>query len=509
MAATQPRASEHDENEDDEANDSKETADQGDDDSGESDHKLHSVNDEYANDDKDGDRDDKKDSKHKDGDRDDKKDSKHESSPLSEFAVKLFQTVSKEYEASDKSFFMSPFSVWQTLNLAYYGSAGDTKKQLKDELYRGQKETDYKKMGADLQHLVKVIDVMNKIYITKESQLKKSILDNMIKAIIHDPNKLCKHIRVADCNNDDVKESCPNLCRESAAAAGNSDKSVSQLKDYIMPVDFHATTEVVDIINNDVSDATKGLIPTIIEKDFLISDTKMVIVNAIHFKADWKTKFDKKLTSKEEFHYLEGKEKQTEKVDMMKITTYFNFTKSKAFDCSIVEVPYLIHGAHEHKSSMSMYVFLPDEGKTVNDLMEKMGPKQLLHELPKLRRQKVKLNLPKFKMEVTIENELKKGLKTMGLFNMFDESKADFSEFFEKKISGLYVSKIIHKAMVEIDEEGTTAAAAMALGLATRSRGPDTMPFICNKPFVFMIVDKKYYNPIFTGVFKNPKHVQT
>ena len=239
-------------------------------------------------------------------------------------------------------------------------------------------------------------------------------------------------------------------------------------------LDFiHKTEESRKTINNYISIHTNGKIKELIQKGVLNKLTRVVITNAIYFKGKWKYRFDKSLTKEMDFFTSN----ETIKVQMMHLKSdkAFNYSRTKDFEA--IELPY--------KDSVSMVVVLTNKSMSYDLFNAILG--NMSH---------VAVNdiyLPKFKIETTYR--LNQMLENMGLRDSFT-SKADFSEMTGKK--DLFISDVIHKAYVEVDEEGTEAAAATAIVMKVTAM-PDTIVFKADRPFYFFIINKRNNNILFFG----------
>ncbi len=215
--------------------------------------------------------------------------------------------------------------------------------------------------------------------------------------------------------------------------------------------------------------------------------TVLVLANAIYFKGDWETQFDKKLTAKDLFRDSLYKDRLPPSVDMMKRTGTYAYLKGDGFQA--IELPYV-------GKSLSMVVFLPDEIDGLGAFEKSLTAAKLSEWLKGLReRESIRLSLPKFTMTVRY-GEMEKTLADMGL-----PLRGDFSGMTTG--GGLGISKIIHKAFVAVDEEGTEAAAATAV-VMVRGMPPSPVVFKADHPFFFLIRDKATGAILFMGRVVDP-----
>ena len=201
--------------------------------------------------------------------------------------------------------------------------------------------------------------------------------------------------------------------------------------------------------------------------------TALVVVNAIYFKGDWAEKFDQEKTSKQLFHVTSSR---TVQVDMM----FKHFKKTKfgridELDCSALELPY-------KGGELSMLILLPNKKDGLSTLEKNINANQLMSISSSMYPGNVDVSLPKFKLESTFK--LNDCLKELGMPDVFDENKADLSGMSSSE--QLYVSLVVHKAYVDVNEEGTEAAAATA-AVITECSYSIPHKFNADHPFLFVI----------------------
>ncbi|CAM6031491.1 unnamed protein product, partial [Sphagnum compactum] len=249
--------------------------------------------------------------------------------------------------------------------------------------------------------------------------------------------------------------------------------------------------EAIKTINEDISRATNGKIPTVLES--IDEDTKMILANAVYFKGLWKSQFKSVFTKLKKFT---TNSKQEVEVEMMFQSAYFPFAHSKQLNCKAIELGY----------EKIMIVLLPDEHNSLKQLKANLNVKSFNNLWNNLYSQEVMLSLPKFKLESTLE--LIPVLAKLGIKDIFDREVANFSGVTNDPL-GLYVGDIIQKAVIEVNEEGTEAAAATAVETTLCSmliRSP-TPEFTANRPFMFFLVSKLENKNVilFSGTVNNPK----
>ncbi|XP_030612183.1 leukocyte elastase inhibitor-like [Archocentrus centrarchus] len=262
-------------------------------------------------------------------------------------------------------------------------------------------------------------------------------------------------------------------------------------------VDFKGNPEKARVhINSWVEKQTKEKIKNLLDQDAVNGLTKMVLVSAIYFKGKWNKQFEKERTVDVQFRL---NKKVTKPVKMMHQTSKFAFASIPEASCKILEMPY-------KGNDLSMLIFLPDDIEDDTTGLQKLQ-KLLTYQNfvdwthpDKMRQTEVEVQLPRFKMEE--KYDLKKLLTSMGMEDAFDSSKSNFSGM--SPANDLFVSKVVHKAFVDVNEEGTEAAAATGIAIGVTSI---TIPveFIADHPFLFFIRHNTTKNILFVGRFCSPK----
>ena len=244
-----------------------------------------------------------------------------------------------------------------------------------------------------------------------------------------------------------------------------------------------------DIINQWVEGKTQGKIKDLISQ---IKDSDvMFLVNAIYFKADWQQQFDKEQTRESMFTLENG----TQVPVQMMFTEEAKVSRYKHTVFQLVEIPY-------GNGQFNMMVLLPNEGKTTGDVMNVLNGAQLEEWIAQADTLTPKLYLPKFKMEFKMN--LKEPLTDMGMGLPFTE-KAEFHEFFNEDVGEkLFIDRVIHQSLIEVNEEGTEAAAATAVGIGLVSIDLDKLIRI-DRPFVFLIRENHTGAVLFAGKMMHPE----
>jgi serpin B len=241
-------------------------------------------------------------------------------------------------------------------------------------------------------------------------------------------------------------------------------------------------------INNWVAKGTRNRIRELLAPGDVTDQSRLVLVNAIYFKGSWAHRFPKRATGEEPFRVTADR---SVKVAMMSQTEKFAY--HKADDFQALELPYV-------GETMSMLILLPDTVDGLPQLEKRMSADWLKGLL--LWDKKVEVSLPRFK--VAGRSDLGKTLSAMGMPLAFDRQRADFRGATDH-VPGWFIAKVIHEALVEVNEEGTEAAAATAVVKGTKSAAPEPPArFNADHPFVFLIRDNRSGSILFMGRLVNP-----
>ncbi|XP_067668669.1 serpin B8-like [Haliotis asinina] len=239
-------------------------------------------------------------------------------------------------------------------------------------------------------------------------------------------------------------------------------------------------------INEWVSEQTNNLIPDLVAPGTIDSLTAMILVNAIYFKAKWKTPFTASLTTQQMF-----RKSPTEQVpvQMMQVEGMFKLGTVPGLPARLLELPY-------EGGRFSMLVMLPNEIQDLPALENGLTVDLLASRLDTVVASDLKVYLPRFKLETAIS--AKESLQNMGMTDPFMEGMADFSGIVSS--GGLYISAVIHKAVVDVNEVGSEAAGASAVIISFESLRI-TPEIRCDHPFLFIIRDNVSKANLFIGKF--------
>nr|XP_026254701.1 serpin B6-like [Urocitellus parryii] len=254
---------------------------------------------------------------------------------------------------------------------------------------------------------------------------------------------------------------------------------------------LNASEESRKHINIWVAKETEDKITELLSPGSLDEITKLVLVNAIYFKGNWDKQFDKELTGERPFKVSKNEEKP---VQMMFQKSTFKMTYIGEIFTKILVLPYI-------SEELNMIIMLPDELIDLN-----MVEKELIYEKyiewtspDKMDKVEVEVFLPRFKLQ---ENyDLEEVLRSLGMTDAFDEVRADFSGMSSRR--DLHLSKVMHKSFVEVNEEGTEAAAATAT-VMKMSCMRFTACLCADHPFLFFIQHSRTRGILFFGRVSSP-----
>lgn len=257
----------------------------------------------------------------------------------------------------------------------------------------------------------------------------------------------------------------------------------------ITPVDYGAAETARRTINAWVEEKTQQKIMDLIPPNLLTSRTRLVLTNAIYFKGNWANQFDKKLSKNKPFFVTPG-----EKVDAPLMTQERAYRYAAIGSLQVLELPYV-------GDDLAMVILLPDKLDGLAELEADLTAPNLQAWLGGLSRADVRVSLPRFK--ISRAAELKAALSAMGMPDAFIDGKANFAGM-DGKEKWLYIAAALHKAFVDVNEEGTEAAAATAVVMNTKSMPMPPAVFCADHPFVFLIRDKSTGSILFLGRVANP-----
>jgi serine protease inhibitor len=242
-------------------------------------------------------------------------------------------------------------------------------------------------------------------------------------------------------------------------------------------------------VNRWVDSSTKGKIKKMVEN--ISPRSVMFLMNAIYFNGRWQNPFDKTLTQEKPFYLADGTQKS---VSMMAQVGRFPYLKGENF-----QMVSLAYGA----GRMSMVIVLPDEGVSLEKWLEALDAKRWKEWTSRLVLSEGEVRIPRFKVDD--DRVLNDALKAMGMEVAFDATRADFTQMREER--DLFLEKVHHKAVVEVNEEGTEAAAVTSVQVGITSVQQPRPPFkmIVDRPFFFAIRDSRTGIVLFIGAVYDPR----
>lgn len=381
-----------------------------------------------------------------------------ESTPITDEIVKANNSFALDLYAhlarQPGNLVFSPFSIDATLAMTYAGARGETAQQMAKALHLPSDDANIHAGFASLLNELNEVnvsgcqlDVVNSLW----AQLGYSFSESF-QNLLHDQY----HSRL---NQIDLTGWPHGFDSNKALAARRQ-------------------------INKWVANETSNKIKEILPQNLPTPNTRLVLVNAIYFKGLWTTSFDKSLTRNAAFYVSSGKS-----ILVPTMHTEASFEYSEDENVQVLEMPYF-------SNQLSMIILLPKTNYGLSKLEENLTVSQIEQFEEASHLQKVNVSLPKFKQ--TSEFDLIRPLTAMGIKNAFDENDADFSGITSMK--PFFVEAVIHKTYVDVDEEGSEAAAATGVVFADSL----SVTFNANHPFLFLIRDNPSGAILFIGRIINP-----
>jgi serine protease inhibitor len=376
----------------------------------------------------------------------------------SAIALRLFNQLTQSKENGGKNLFFSPLSVGLALGMVHFGARAKTATEI-----AGSMELDLSKNEADLRQLLGTgtedligtvsalgqrgikLNTANAFFVQKDYALLSEYVAALLQYFYADANA----------------------------------------------VDFAGDAEKLEaaraFINKYVSDHTNQMIPELLAQGVLNPLTRLVLINTVYFKGNWSSPFQKAATADQPF-FTSASDKQN--VKMMHKSFKIPFHHDEEHQVSVGSLKYNLTGPNTTGEVMEMVIVLPDEKDGLSKLEEKIQQEpillwKLIEPMDRVPEVKTEIALPRFKFEQTMD--LKSQLQQMGIKNLFSQADADLSGVTGKR--DLFVSAAIHRAVVEVNEEGTEAAAATGMVMMLRAAMMVEHPpkLICDHPFLFVI----------------------
>ncbi len=362
-----------------------------------------------------------------------------------QFGLELFQTVLNN-EDSTKNVMISPLSATLALAMTYNGAAGDTKTAFENTFHlNGLSATEINQSMLDLCDALISVDQLVDMKIANSIWYRNTF---QVESDFLNTDKKYYHAEIQALNFNDP----------------NSKNTINQW----------------------VDEQTDHKIPSIV--DHLSPDDVMVLINALYFKGDWKSEFKKSDTEDKPFYLANG---STVQVPTMHQKTDMGYYNSDLF--TAVELPY-------GRGNFSMVLMLPNDGKTIRDLEMAFTQENWQNWMDNFSDPaEMTINLPKFKFDYS--RPMNKDLNQLGLAIAFSDS-ADFSKI--NPDIPLAISRVKQKTFIEVNEEGTTAAAVTSVTVGVTSAGPGEI-ISFNHPFLFAIRENTTGTILFVGRVMDPR----
>ncbi len=243
-------------------------------------------------------------------------------------------------------------------------------------------------------------------------------------------------------------------------------------------------------VNGWIEEKTEGLIPTLFQQGDFTPLTRVVLVNTLYFKGKWQNPFDKEATSETPFHLEDG---TTKPVPMMRTSGKYPYLRGEGFQA--VALPY-------GKGELRFYLFLPDEGHTLAEFLKSLTAERWRQWMAQFEMAEGDVGLPRFRIESSLP--LNEPLKALGIQHAFEPNRADFSRMNRQHGRELYISKAVQKAIIQVDEEGTEAAAATGVVVGITAMPAHRFSVIADRPFLFAIVHQPTGVVLFMGTVRAP-----
>jgi serine protease inhibitor len=365
-----------------------------------------------------------------------------------DFALRFFQELEKE---NKENFFIGPYSIHQVLSMAMNANEGEVIKEYLNVLGYGDLTMDQaNQANKSLTEYLKNIDAKVKINIAN------SIWHEMSFGV-----------------NSGLKRDLENFYSAKISGLNFSQSNAHQ------------------VINQWVASQTNNLIKDLLDR--IPPDAIMYMVNTIYFKGDWRYTFDPKKTKKENFYLENG---TPILVDMMESSDKTEVRQWSNSNISYLEIPY---STGQYQMSIISAV-----NGSLKDISTELTAKNMKTWSENASKRSVILKMPKFKMRHKIEN-LNQNLIDMGLKSPFVGHPSNFTRLFVgQNLPPIKISRIMHEAVIEVDEKGTEAAAATIAEIVLTSvpSGPTTL--VIDKPFYFLIREQSSGAILFLGKYSNP-----
>ncbi len=363
-------------------------------------------------------------------------------SNASAFALKLF---AEETTGRAGNVLISPFSAYFALDMVLNGAAGKTREQMAAVLGTPTEQID--KLNQQNEECIKSLN--------SSSGVKLEVAN----AIYSD-------------RSAPFKQSFIDLCQSKYSAEAHSE-------DFSKP-------QTVAVINKWCSEKTHGKITEILKT--LTKDDKLILLNAIYFKGTWREKFEDRLTQDDHFTMSSGEQSPVKMMHQRVHTGYF-----RGSNFSSVSLAYA-------GDKQKMFIFLPNSDVKLAAFQAQFTEENWNSWKKRFRSTDVDLSLPRFKVE--FKTDLKKSLVSMGMQNAFSAA----GNFSQMTSSNVCIGYVLQKTYMNVNEEGTEAAAVTAVGMVRAAAARPSMPinFRVDRPFIVALVDEPTNQILFLGTITKP-----
>jgi serine protease inhibitor len=255
-------------------------------------------------------------------------------------------------------------------------------------------------------------------------------------------------------------------------------------------VDFrNAAEKERTMINQWVADHTSGKIQDLLPQGSIDKDTRLVLTNAVYFLGNWVFPFPEDRTSEEDFHKATGASVKTPTMKLTKNLAYYSNDS-----LAMVALPY-------KGRNLDFLIILPHEKDGLPELETALTATDLDTKIKDMKSQRVDVWLPR--LEFSQSFSLNQKLQQLGMKQAFENGRADFSGMTDK--AGLFITSVVHKSFLKVDEHGTEAAAATGISIGVTSMPAPPIKFVADHPFLFLIRHKETGTILFLGRLENPE----
>lgn len=367
-----------------------------------------------------------------------------------QFSFDLLHTLLEA--SSGKNVLISPLSIYTALSMTYNGAGGSTKQAMEKALRLEQNSdvTQFNKSNAELIHWLSA----------KRKNIELSIANSLW---MKDGFEF---------NDSFIQNNQTYYQAELAALDFQQEQSVAEINKWVSEQTNHKISE---IINGPIQE-----------------DTILFLINAVYFQGGWEKPFSSEQTQPAPFHLTNGTVQQ---VEMMK--RYGSYAYMENDRLQAVQLPYV-------DSSLSMLILLPNQSEQLESFVQQLTPEGWTTILDSLEPTHGDLKLPKF--QYNFEIQLNEALSALGMEEAFDPHASNFKQMLKdedtRKVS---LREVKHKAYIEVNEQGTEAAAVTSVEASITSAPASVFEMTVDRPFFFAIVDQETSTIIFMGLYEQPE----